>query len=242
MSILHLLPVKRQSDLPLLTHRSPLKSSFIFKKTLEVLFPRFCLVCARKCERYLCVSCSIQPPTALDKPLLSPPAYCHSVQALYSQDESLYMAILRAKYRPSAVLARHLASLTALYAPYELFNEVNCLVPIPAASHQFRRRLFNFPELISDELSRISGIPVLSEALLRCRKTKVQSLLRPGARKINMKNAFSVNRNLNKGLRPLVIDDIITTGATVSAAAEALSKGGHAPIQAFCMLHVGKHL
>jgi ComF family protein len=104
----------------------------------------------------------------------------------------------------------------------------DAIVPVPM--HWIRRleRGFNHSELLSDDLSRRSGIPV-EHALMRRRRTASQTQLTSAKRRRNLAGAMRVSGEVT-GKRFLVVDDVFTTGATANACAGALKRAGAAHV------------
>ena len=104
-----------------------------------------------------------------------------------------------------------------------LLLDADCLVPVPLHAVRFLSRGFNQAELIADRLSSITGIPVVCPAT-RIRPTDMQSHLHSPARRLaNLKGAFRLhNPDAIAGQHVVVIDDVMTTGATLQTLARAL--------------------
>jgi ComF family protein len=102
----------------------------------------------------------------------------------------------------------------------------DCLVSVPLDHRRFMERQFNQAEIIASYFSQDTGIP--ARALLRKRfGTPAQSGLSKEERRVNLYGAFvSVPRTAVEGKRVLLIDDIVTTGATASEAAKVLKEAG----------------
>ena len=106
-----------------------------------------------------------------------------------------------------------------------------CDVVVPVPLHAFRlwSRKFNQSAEFARAISRLSGKPYLSTALLRTRRTAQQVGLGALQREDNVRGAFAVpdtGRAALFGKRVVLVDDVYTTGATVSAATRALKKAG----------------
>ncbi len=110
-------------------------------------------------------------------------------------------------------------------------SELDLLVPIPL---HWRRRLergYNQAALLSRPLARLSGIPHCATALERVRHTAPQVGQSYRQRSANMKNAFCCRRPRRiQGKRILLVDDVMTTGATAASASLALLRGGAARV------------
>jgi competence protein ComFC len=106
----------------------------------------------------------------------------------------------------------------------------DCLVPVPLHPVRFRERGFNQAETLCRNLSRDVALPVVTRAVKRIRVTQVQALLSRGERLANMRGAFAPNKlNLN-GKRVVLVDDVLTIGATTSDCARACLKAGAAAV------------
>lgn len=120
----------------------------------------------------------------------------------------------------------------------ELLCTADVLVPIPLHRLKLVKRRFNQSALLSLELSRLTGITNAPTALVRTRRTEPQVGLTAHQRIDNVKGAFAVPprwRPHVEGRRVLLIDDVITTGATVSAATAALLKAGAANVDVLAL-------
>ena len=115
----------------------------------------------------------------------------------------------------------------------ELIEDCEIVVPVPLSRWRLLSRRYNQAQILATEVARISGKQLAATALIRHRATKQQVGLTRGERKKNVAGAFSVaasGQALIAGKSVLLIDDVITTGATVSAAARALKRAGAAKV------------
>ncbi len=125
------------------------------------------------------------------------------------------------KYRKIPTLARPLSALLARALPRE--EAFDAIVPVPLHWRRRLQRGFNQADLLARGLSRVTGIPVIG-ALGRVRSTSTQAGLSNRSRRQNVTRAFR-SRNVS-GKRILLIDDVMTTGATGAACALALKQAG----------------
>jgi ComF family protein len=103
--------------------------------------------------------------------------------------------------------------------------DVDALVPVPLAPARERERGFNQAALVADELARALGRPVRRRWLRRARPTRPQSDLSAAERWANVRNAFQAAPAV-AGHHVLVVDDVLTTGATAAECARALRAAG----------------
>lgn len=120
----------------------------------------------------------------------------------------------------------------------ELLAEADVLVPIPLHRWKLLRRRFNQSAILALEVSRLSGIPADPVVLRRTRATRSQLGLSQTQRQLNVKGAFSVPARAAgriAGKRVLLVDDVITTGATISAAARTLLEAGASQVDVLAL-------
>ncbi len=103
------------------------------------------------------------------------------------------------------------------------------IVPVPLHRLKKRERGYNQSELLSEGITSITGIPTEKRLLRRSKYTQSQTTLDIGARRANVADAFSVRPSRSaevRGKSLLLVDDVITTGATITACAAALKAAG----------------
>lgn len=137
-------------------------------------------------------------------------------------------AVLRIKISGSHELAIALGQLLAeFHRPRLAEFRADVVAPIPMHWTRRLRRGTNSAETIAETLARELNLPFAPDLLIRKQNTKRQADLPPGQRFDNVRGAFRVGKGYDlKGLRVLVSDDILTTGATCSAAARELCSAG----------------
>ena len=107
------------------------------------------------------------------------------------------------------------------------------IIPIPLHYKKRNHRGFNQSRLIAKNLSKSLDIPLSGDEVKRVRQTKTQASLDANERKKNLKNAFEINKELPE--RVAIVDDIITTGTTVSELAMLASKHGAKQIEVWSL-------
>ena len=148
------------------------------------------------------------------------------------------------KYNGKVQLAEPLGRLLAArWRQFAAENNVQAdvIVPIPLHTERLRQRGYNQSELLAKALGKQLGLPVCAGAVCRVEDTRPQHSLTPTAREANVQGAFAAGAAADKvrGKQVILLDDIITSGATMRGAAAVLQQQGAAAVWA---LAVASHL
>ena len=108
----------------------------------------------------------------------------------------------------------------------ELLAATDVIVPVPLHWRRLMARRYNQSALLAFALSARTGVPVDVRSLRRVRHTIPQTRLKGADRRSNVKGAFAVRGEALRGKRVLLLDDVMTTGATIHACITALEKAG----------------
>ena len=205
---------------------------------LELLFPSVCVYCGQSVipGQYLCDACgSSLKPTGLGNWVkgVTEGQNLDGVWSAFWFDERLQQAIHALKYEGlegiAADLIRHAA---AGDQTARLRQRFDVLIPVPLHRTKFRERGYNQSLLLAQALGKAWNLPVDETALLRRRWTDSQTGLTADERVVNMAGSFEV-RPETDAARALLVDDVVTTGATASACAQALKGAGYATVGVF---------
>lgn len=113
--------------------------------------------------------------------------------------------------------------------PLDVLEERAAVIPVPLAASRLRERGFNQSESLATALGTRWRMPVWTDALERARATETQTRLTPEERLANVSGAFRVSDAVRRRLanqHVVLVDDVVTTAATLNACAAALVSGG----------------
>ena len=167
------------------------------------------------------------------KCLKDPPSYDHC-RAIVKFDEHSKRFIHSFKYYDNAIIAK-------LYAKYaasryqNMIKDADLIIPVPMYRLKRLVRLYNQAQIFAEYISQFSGVEVNNYILYKSRWTKSQTKLSESARKKNLQSSFIVkNQEAIKGKSIVLVDDVHTTGTTVSYCAKLLKKEGAGKILVIC--------
>ncbi len=134
--------------------------------------------------------------------------------------------VYRLKYSYETYLAREMAKMMVDYMDAEGLKG-DMIIPVPLYKSRERERGFNQANLLAKYISKGKGIPYSGNNLVRTKNTTVMHQLSKRQRRDNVNNAFSLTSPKNiVGLEVILVDDILTTGATVEACLKTLLEAG----------------
>lgn len=151
--------------------------------------------------------------------LNSPPSFDATLTA-FDYEGDLRELILQFKYQPALYLGKTLAQIS-VHAFTE--REVEALLPVPIHTERLLNRGFNQATILGQYWGELLKMPVITHAIERIKSTETQTHLSAPERQQNLKGAFALNLDALKGLTKIaLVDDVITTGATMQAIAQVL--------------------
>lgn len=155
-----------------------------------------------------------------------------AVLPLGAYDGELRAAVLRMKRRSGDPLSSELGNLYSRKRGSQLQEtRPDLVVPVPMHWRRQMSRGTNSPTILATRIARHLGAPVEHSLLVRTRKTLPQADLPPSRRFENVRGAFRLAAGYDiRGARVLLVDDILTTGATCSEAAKVLKQAGAASV------------
>jgi ComF family protein len=228
---------------------------------LDLALPRLCPACRDPVKgRGLCPSCwsklsfitrpyceRLGVPFAYDpgpgilsmEAIADPPAY-HRARAAVRFDEISRALVHALKYGDRLDLAPMMGRWIGR-AGSEILTDADALVPVPLHWRRQWARRFNQSAMLAAAVSAVSGVPVASGALKRVKPTAQQVGLSRSERAVNVQGAFKVpeeGRAAVAGRRLVLVDDVLTSGATVDGCARALNRAGAANVDVLIFARV----
>ena len=226
--------------------------SAAWERTLDLVFPRRCVGCgvfgAFLCPECLAATPRARPPRCpgcwmsqagrpagdaelCERCRVGRPAFkaarCPFVYAGAARE-----AVHALKYDGLSAIAGTMAEAMA-GSLAEWRPPATALVPVPLAARRRRSRGYNQSELLARELSRLCGLPVSGGLLVRRKATTPQALAADeAARRANVEGVFAAGPKAGPAGALLLVDDVMTSGATLDACARALVAAGHGPVYA----------
>ncbi|HEU5047737.1 MAG TPA: ComF family protein [Rickettsiales bacterium] len=155
------------------------------------------------------------------------PAYTQA-RAVFRYNEASRGQVLAMKYHDKTQLAPVFGAWLARIAQ-DYATKTHAIIPVPLHYTRLISRRYNQAALLAHAISTHTGLPVLPDTLLRARKTPPQSGLSRRQREDNMRGAFHIKKGKNsilKGKSVLLVDDVMTTGATLEACSRTLHDAG----------------
>ncbi|NTU77138.1 MAG: ComF family protein [Alphaproteobacteria bacterium] len=232
---------------------------------LDLLLPPLCLNCQTpvggtqtlcpecwKAIRYIaapfCVRCGapfevpVEDGTLCGACLDKLPDYDSARSAMVYDDASRAL-VLRLKHADRLHMVPALATWLQRVGG-EILDRADMIIPVPLHRWRLLHRRYNQAALLAQNLGKATGVPVAVEALLRVRATPTQGRLNREQRAKNVAGAFKPHPRWASSImekKIVLIDDVLTTGATVNACAKALRKAGAAEIHVLTLARVRGH-
>lgn len=222
-----------------------MKPSFL-TKVLDFVSPRLCVICGRRLlpsQPLLCSHCTLHLPVTdyylspLDNPMARLfwglfPIERASALFFYEPKASTRELIYDLKYRGFPMIGEEMGALIARhYQPAGFFEGVDAIIPVPLTRRRRWQRGYNQSEMLARGIREVTGLPILTDVLKRTSFKGSQTKRNQWERRENVDGVFRLVRPDDiRGKHILLIDDIITTGATIVACADELCKAGDVKI------------
>ena len=190
-------------------------------KRFKRLLPPFCNICSVPFygiteNIHTCENCLRKRP------------HFESISSPYLYDDIIIKAVHLFKYQGKMSISKGFGILLSEFVKswWNWDKEDFVIVPVPLNINKLRRRGFNQSLILAKYVAKVLDIPIDYMNLRRTKDTVSQSLLKKNERKKNVKNAFKIMNNVFKNKKIILVDDVVTTGATLNECARVLKKAG----------------
>jgi len=209
----------------------------LFSDMVALFFPRNCAICGKplhRQEEILCTSCYYKLPfTGFHDKKENPvteifagrlPLVYASALLFFNKGGMAQRLIHQLKYDGKREIGTFLGKLTGIALQSSpLFSDVDGIIPVPLHPEKEHQRGYNQSLLIAEAIAKQMKVPVFSDVLFRRKYTATQTKKSRYDRWQNVKDIFAVkNKNRIRDLHLLLVDDVITTGATLEACGSRL--------------------
>ncbi len=207
-------------------------------RILDFISPRQCVVCGNRLsptERSLCSICVLHLPRTAsqfspdDNPMAQlfwklVPFERAAAFIYYEPHSEVAQLVYQLKYGGRPDIGEDMGRLIANeFQQAHYFDGIDLLLPVPLSRKRIHQRGYNQSERLAQGISDVTGLPIETKALRRTRFLQSQTQLSRQERQQNVADMFTVsNASRLQGRHVLLIDDICTTGATLTACANAL--------------------
>ena len=229
------------------------------REVADLFYPSLCPVCGRPLvdgETFFCTACAYALPRMPLAPLDDNPVIWQLAGQLpldraaaflrYAKDSAVQVLFERFKYGDEPKLAFQLGRMAAeRWAERGLFEGVDAFVPVPLHPERAASRGYNQSEWIARGLASVSAVPVETRVLQRSVRTDTQTKKNAWDRFSNMEGVFALAPGAGRpggpvcGRHLMLVDDVLTTGATLTACGRTLLKGGAGRISLFALALAG---
>ncbi len=244
-------------------HLARIDFSGIGRAALDLLLPPHCAACEDRIatDGLLCGACFTQTsfiaepccarcglgfvaegPEICDSCEAAPPVFRQARGAM-TYDAQARRLVLPFKHADAVSMARVLAPMMAR-AGNELLRRAEVLVPVPLHRRRLFHRRYNQAAVLASAIGRQAGVPALMDALCRTRATAALDGKSPIERTAEVDGAFAVRPDRLQhllGRQVLLIDDVMTSGATANACAAVLLEAGAAAVDVLAAARVPPH-
>ncbi len=217
---------------------------------IDLIFPRTCVVCGELLspqEKDICINCLSTLPKIekihldeIEKSFWGKVEIERATSFMYYHKNSPYNNLIhRLKYKNRPDTGDRLAFLAAKeIAESGFFDDIDAIVPLPLSKRKMRQRGYNQCDYIAKGLSRATGIPVIKNAVKRLKSNETQTHKSRDERWQNVEGIFALSdATLLEGKHILLIDDILTTGATLASCAKSIQEGCQCKISIFTLAY-----
>jgi len=204
---------------------------------ISLFFPRYCEACANslvKGEEIICVVCMSELPTTnfhkedeneLKQKFYGKVKVKHAFSFLrFTKSGKVQQLLHKLKYKNKPEIGRLIGNRYGAIVAGTIAQHIDVIIPVPLHESRLRQRGYNQSDAFAEGLSETMGIPWSNNAILRKVKSETQTRKTREQRWENVANIFDIkNVDQVEGKRVLLVDDVVTTGATLESCVHAIS-------------------
>lgn len=211
----------------------------IVEDFISLIYPRLCLACMQEApmpREHMCLACQLDLPytdlhhhqenTFTDRLWGRFPLHTAAAQLLMIKGGLAENIIYNIKYRGAIDLAKSLGrSYGRQLAKSPLYQDIDIIVPVPIHKSKLKTRGYNQSAIYGQGLSKTMKIPMFENAIRKLHKTSSQTRKTRMERLSNVESQYAISQKEKiKGKHVLLVDDVMTTGATLEACALEILK------------------
>lgn len=204
----------------------------LFSDTIHLFYPHVCTGCGSdlvSVHNLLCLNCiEALPQTNFAKHAANPiekifwgrlPLAAAHSEFYFSKESLIQHLIHQLKYKNNQQIGFYLGQcMGKSLLESNRFNKLDAIIPLPLYPDKQRKRGYNQAAVIANGVSEILNIPVINNCIIRQKQTATQTKKHRTERWQNVSDSFAINnKNTLTGKNLLLVDDVITTGATLEA-------------------------
>ena len=225
------------------------EASAVIARVRNRALPQTCFFCGDGGDETVCTPCATRLPQ-LDREIcprcqlasangevcgrcLKKPPVWQRLAAAWRYDFPLDAAMISAKYHHAFAIYRWAAAQRIDWP----FGVNSTLIPVPLADRRLQSRGYNQAQLIAAEMAKRFNLKVDANAVIRIRETDIQQRLNWVERRRNVRSAFAATRSF-ADQSVVLVDDVLTTGATLNELARAVLDAGATRVDAFVLARV----
>jgi ComF family protein len=220
----------------------------LFSNIIKLIYPKLCTHCQKQNDgsnMFLCLDClrtmpligDYHPNNETEKIFWGRFDFGYAYSLLYFQKDNMAQNMIHdLKYKGREEVGEYIGyQLGKQLEQIPMAVDDNILLPVPLSAKKIAMRGFNQSDIIAQGISAKTKIPIAHNNLLRIKNTDTQTRKSRLERYTNMSDAFEIGNTKNiEGKHIIIVDDVITTGATIESCALALLKIPKVKVSVLC--------
>jgi competence protein ComFC len=198
--------------------------TYLLQSGIDLIFPPRCVGCGR-IDNLWCEDCQSQLEETIYPQQVRPLPPFRGILSTAVHEGIIREAVQGLKYGNAPKMAAALGQRLIRQLTGQAWK-IDMIVPVPLHTSRLAERGYNQAQLLAEYVAQEMQLPCLPAAISRQRNTQSQVTLSAAERQTNLKDAFRAETQFITGQSVLIIDDVYTTGATLSACADAVLQAG----------------